>query len=83
LEKTYRWKYQVDESVKIAFNNYDCNLIIHTWDKAEIEYHMEVKATLRTEEEASQLDRFLKNLEFSHSKGMWNSTTASGPARKP
>jgi hypothetical protein len=69
LEKTYRWKYQVDESVRFSFNNYDCNLIIHTWDKAEIEYRMEVKATLRTEEEASQLDRFLKNLEFSHSKG--------------
>jgi len=69
LEKTYRWKYQVDESVKFAFNNYDCNLVIHTWDKAEIEYRLEVNATLRTPEEASKLDEYLKKLEFSHSKG--------------
>jgi hypothetical protein len=69
IEKTYEWKYKVDESVKFTFNNYDCNLIIHTWDKAEIEYKMEVNATLKTEEEASKLDTYLENLEFSHSAG--------------
>ena len=69
LEKTYTWNYKVDETVNFAFNNYDCNLIIHTWDKSEIEYHLEVKATLRTAEEASELDEYLKDLEFSHSKG--------------
>ena len=69
LEKTYTWNYQVDESAKFTFRNYDCNLIIHTWDKAEIEYRMGVNATLKTAEEASRLDEFLKNLEFSHSKG--------------
>ncbi len=69
LEKTYDWKYQVDESVKFIFNNYDCDLIIHTWDKSEIEYKMAVDATLKTGEEASKLDDFLERLEFSHSKG--------------
>jgi len=69
VEKTYKWLYQVDEHVNFTFNNYDCNLIIHTWDKAEIEFRMEVNATLKTEEEASKLDAYLENLEFTHSAG--------------
>jgi hypothetical protein len=69
LEKTYRWNYQVNETVKFTFNNYDCNLIIHTWDKAEIAYAMEVNATLKTGEEAGKLDEFLEKLEFTHSNG--------------
>lgn len=69
LEKTYEWKYKVNENVKFVFNNYDCDLIIHTWDKPEIEYKMAVNATLKTREEAGKLDRFLQKLEFSHSAG--------------
>lgn len=69
VDKTYEWKYQVDEHVKFTFNNYDCNLIIHTWDKAEIEYRMEVIATLKTGEEAGKLDEFLEKLDFTHSNG--------------
>lgn len=69
VDKTYRWLYKVDEHVKFTFNNYDCNLIIHTWDKAEIEYRMEVNATLKTGEEAGKLDAYLENLEFTHSAG--------------
>lgn len=69
IDKTYTWKYKVDESVKFTFNNYDCNLIIHTWDKAEIEYRMEVNATLKTGDEAGKLDAYLEKLEFSHSAG--------------
>jgi len=69
VEKTYEWKYNVDEHVNFTFNNYDCNIIIHTWDKAEVEYKMDVNATLRTEEEASKLDAYLEKLEFTHSAG--------------
>jgi hypothetical protein len=69
IEKTYKWKYQVNESAKITFENYDCNLIIHTWDKSEIQYHMTVKATLKSEEDAGKLDAFLKELKFSNSVG--------------
>lgn len=69
IEKSYHWNYDVDEHVKFTFNNYDCDLTIHTWDRPEIEYTMSVDATLRTEEDAGRLDRYIENLEFSHSAG--------------
>ncbi|MBE9518988.1 MAG: hypothetical protein IMY68_10480 [Bacteroidetes bacterium] len=69
IEKTYKWTYKVNEDVKITFNNYDCDLVIHTWDKQEIAFDMSVKATLKTEEDAKRLDTYLENLEFSHSAG--------------
>lgn len=69
LEKTYKWTYKVNEDVKITFNNYDSDLVIHTWDKQEIAFDMSVKATLKTAEDAKRLDNYLGNLEFSHSTG--------------
>lgn len=69
IEKTYKWKYNVNEDVKITFNNYDCDLVIHTWDRQEISYDMSVDATLKTEEDAERLDAYIENLEFSHSAG--------------
>jgi hypothetical protein len=69
VEKTFQWKYKVDESVKFTFNNYDCDLIIHTWDKPELEYKMAVDATLNSAEEARELEDFIDKLEFSHSTG--------------
>ena len=67
VEKTFQWKYKVDESVKFTFNNYNCDLIIHTWDKPEVEYKMAVDATLNSAEEARELEDFINKLEFSHS----------------
>lgn len=69
VEKTYKWLYQVDENVKFTFQNYDCDLIIHTWDKPRIEYHMAVNATLKKESDADKLDAYLEKLDFSHSTG--------------
>ena len=69
LEKTYRWSYTVNEDVSFAFENYDCNLTIHTWDKPEITYNMSVDATLKSEEDTKKLDDFIEELEFSHSAG--------------
>jgi hypothetical protein len=69
LEKSYRWKYDVDESVNFTFNNYDCDLTIHTWANPVIEYKLSVDATTGTEEDAAILDRYLGNLEFSHMAG--------------
>lgn len=70
IVKNYQWKYKVDEHVNFTFNNYDCDLIIHTWDKPEIEYVMSVDATLKTQEDARRLDAFIEELEFSHSTGI-------------
>ena len=69
IQKTYSWKYKVNKDVRFTFNNYDCDLIIHTWDKPEIEYRMAVDATLKTEEEANRLDEYIEDLEFTHSAG--------------
>jgi len=67
LEKTYRWTYQVNEDVNFAFENYDCDLTIHTWDKSEIEYVMTVDATLKSEEDTRKLDDHINDLKFSSS----------------
>jgi hypothetical protein len=66
IEKSYQWSYSVNPDASFDFNNYDCDLTIHTWDKAEIAYTMNVDATLKTEEDARRLDRYIENLEFSH-----------------
>ena len=69
IDKSYHWSYQVNTDVSFDFNNYDCDLTIHTWDKPEIAYTMTVDATLKTEEDARRLDGYIENLEFSHSVG--------------
>jgi len=66
IEKTYRWTYNANQHVSFTFNNYDCNLTIHTWDKPQIEYALSVDATLKTEEDAGRLDQYLEGIEFSH-----------------
>ena len=69
IEKTYRWKQDVNKHVNFVFQNYDCNITIHTWDKAEIEYLMTVDATLKSVEDAKKLDEHIEKQEFSHSEG--------------
>lgn len=69
IQKTYAWNYKVNLDVKFTFTNYDCDLVIHTWDKNEIEYKMTVDATLRSEEDAKRLDAYIEALEFSHAPG--------------
>ncbi len=69
IDKTYRWNTRVNESVLCKFSNYNCDLIIHTWDQPELEYRMTVNATLRTEEDAATLDEYLEQLEFSVTDG--------------
>ena len=66
IEKSYRWSYQVNNNVNFEFNNYDCDLIIHTWDRTEVAYTMTVDATLKSEDDAKRLDAFIENLEFSY-----------------
>jgi hypothetical protein len=69
IEKTYHWKQQVNEQVNFTFNNYDCDLVIHTWDRPEIAYSMSVDATLKSDEDARRLDAYIAELEFSYSNG--------------
>jgi hypothetical protein len=67
IDKTYQWKQEVSGAVKYTFSNYDCKLTVHTWDRSEIEYKLSINATLKSEEDARELDAFIKNLEFSAS----------------
>lgn len=69
IEKSYKWNTSVDAGGRFTFSNYDCDLIIHAWDKPEIAYQMSVHAVLKTEEDASRLNNYIENLEFSHSSG--------------
>jgi hypothetical protein len=64
LQKIYTWKYNINKNAKVTFNNYDCNLTIHTWDKAETEYHLTVDAKTRNDEDAIVLDTYLTNMKF-------------------
>ena len=69
LQKTYHWKYEVNDDVKFIFNNYDCDLIIHSWDQPKIEYNMSIDASLHSEEDKERLAASIEDLEFTHSAG--------------
>lgn len=69
INKTYKWTYDVTPGEKIAFENYDTGVDIRTWDKPEIELHMTIEAEFKNESDASKLDNYLNNLEFTSSAG--------------
>jgi hypothetical protein len=64
LQKTYSWKYNVSTDVNLSFNNYDCDLIIRTWDKSTIEYTLQVTAASLKTEDSEILNNYLENLSF-------------------
>ncbi len=64
IHKTYTWKYNVNADAHITFENYDCDLVIHTWDKAETEYHLTVDAKPGSDEDGVVLESFLQGLQF-------------------
>lgn len=69
LQKTFTWKYNINKDGSIIIDNYDCNLIIHTWDKGETEYHLTVDAKTRSDADADILDKFLTNMKFNNTPG--------------
>jgi hypothetical protein len=64
VKKTFTWKYPINKDGKIVFNNNECNLTIHEWDKRETEYHLIIDTKTRSDTDADILDRFLSNLKF-------------------
>lgn len=80
VQKTYTWKYNVNKDATVSFDNYNCNMTIHAWDKGEAEFHLIVDATARSAEDAATLDTYLQNMKFSNTAGsvsfrdnFWNS----------
>ncbi len=67
LQKTYTWNYKITSDASVNIHNYDCDLVIHTWDKDEAEYHLIVDAETRSDDDAETLGNFINNLQFSHS----------------
>jgi hypothetical protein len=67
LQKTFTWNYKVNSDASIQVNNYDCDLVIHTWDKDEAEYRLSVNAETRSDEDALVLENYIRDLVFSHS----------------
>lgn len=67
LQKTYTWKYNINKDGNVVIDNYDCNLIVHTWDKGETEFNLTIDAKTKSDEDAKVLDSFLQNLKFSNS----------------
>jgi len=68
LNKTYTWKYNINKDARVLFDNYECNFTIHTWDKGETEFHLTVDAKIKSDEDATVLDKYLQNLKFSNSQ---------------
>jgi hypothetical protein len=67
VEKTFSWKYPVNRETNLVFNNYNCDLIVHGWEKSETEYHLKIEATGKTEDDEKRLLKFLENYSFAHS----------------
>jgi hypothetical protein len=67
VQKTFTWKYPVNRETHIKTDNYNCDLVIHGWEKSETEYHLTVEATGKTQDDEKRLISFLENYSFSHS----------------
>jgi hypothetical protein len=67
VQKTYTWNYKVNADAKVEANNYDCDIVIHTWDKNEAEYRLTIDMEARSEGDAEALDNYLSNMVFNHS----------------
>jgi len=64
IDKTYKWNYKVNPDTWVVLGNYDANMEIHTWDKPEIEFHLIIEAVFRNQDDASDVDAYIKDLDF-------------------
>ncbi|HDZ42221.1 MAG TPA: hypothetical protein ENH59_11175 [Bacteroidetes bacterium] len=69
IDKTYKWNYKVNTDTWVVLDNYDTDMEIHTWDKPEIEFHMTIQAEFRNQDDASDVDAYLRDLEFKSTAG--------------
>jgi len=84
IHENYKWTFDVSKDVKIYFNNYDCDVIIKTWDRPRIEFTLFVDAEGISEEDAKRLDAYLEKMTFNSSTGLveintkfWDSRVSS------
>ena len=67
VQKTFSWKYPANSQTHIGLDNYNCDLVIHAWEKSETEFHLTVEATGKTPDDEARLVKFLENLKFPNS----------------
>ncbi len=67
IQKTFTWKYPVNRETNLTFDNYNCDLAVHAWDRSEIEYHLTVEATGKTADDEARLLKYIENFNFGHS----------------
>jgi len=67
IQKTFTWKYNISNDASVTMENYDCNIIIHTWDKGETEFRLTIDAETKSDEDAAILEKHLQDLKYSTS----------------
>jgi hypothetical protein len=65
IQKTFTWRYNISKDGQVMMENYDCNLVVHTWDKGETEFRLTIEAETRSDEDAATLEKYLQDLVFS------------------
>ncbi len=69
IDKSYEWSYDLGSGGIVAVSNYDCDLIIHTWENEKTEIKLHVIAEMKNSEDARTLDKHIKDLAFDSSPG--------------
>lgn len=82
IDKSYKWTYDLEAKGVLELSNYDCDIIIHTWDKEETEIQLHVLADLKTDKDAKIMDQHISNLEFDHSPSRVSFKTKFWESRK-
>ncbi|MDX2413713.1 MAG: hypothetical protein QNK33_00860 [Bacteroidales bacterium] len=67
IDKSYKWNFDLAADGVLELDNYDCDIIIHTWDKEKAELQLHLLAEMKTNKDAKILDEHLQNLEFDNS----------------
>ncbi len=70
VQKTYNWKYPVNRETVIKLDNYNCEVVVHSWEKSEAEFHLIIEATGKGPDDEQRLLKYLDNLTFAHSSSV-------------
>lgn len=80
IDRTFNWSYNTGKEAVVEVDNYDCDIVIHTWNKAEVKYEMSIDASMKSDEDARVLEKYIESLRFSNSAShvsisnrFWNS----------
>lgn len=67
VNKVYKWTFDINTDGNIELRNYNCDLVIHTWDKAEVVFKLDVNAKFRSESDTRKFKEHLEDVKFESS----------------